>query len=158
MKSGAIGSYPVQKQIFRSISQKTHQILSWRVVLGDDFVTLSNISKLNRRCGRCSGSSWCPHSERGSLCLGAQTGPSWLRLGGTAKYRNSRSRCKNMARGHAHMTSAEFSVFWTLSLPLVSTKCTQPSSFLSDFGQPPPPSHSSCHLCIAPNVDVRATK
>ena len=41
-------------------------------------------------------------------------------------------------RGHVHVTSAKFSGFLTPSLPLVSTKSTQPPLLSSEIGQPPP--------------------
>ena len=41
-------------------------------------------------------------------------------------------------RGRSQMTSAKFSGFWTPSLPLVSTKSTQPPSLSSEIGLPPP--------------------
>ena len=36
--------------------------------------------------------------------------------------------------GQVHMTSSNFLGFWTLSLPLVRTKSTQPPSLWSEFG------------------------
>ena len=50
------------------------------------------------------------------------------------------------------MTSSEFLEFWTPSLPLVSTKSTQPSFLLSDFGQPPPPLPKQTSFVHRPNL------
>ena len=50
-------------------------------------------------------------------------------------------------RDDVQMTSAKFSGFWTPSIPLVSTKSTQPPLLWSDIGQPPPsPSEQTSYV------------
>ena len=56
----------------------------------------------------------------------------------------------NTVRGHSQMTSVKFSEFWTPSLPLVSTKSTQPPFLWSEFSQPLPPPLCWRHLWMVP--------
>ena len=52
--------------------------------------------------------------------------------------------------GQAQMTSTEIFGIWTPSLPLVSTKSTQPPFLWSEIGQPPPPCQRRRHMYLVP--------